>query len=207
MKHGANELKQASWAASALGSRVAPDDEALGNAIQYAKLVCEWSGAADLTALPTWSDVLRELMVPALLLDDVVLGLPAGFIGDLGGGSGAAAAMIALMHPDRKVVLLDARRKKVDFCRYAARRCGIPNLESEWTRVSGGGRAGEGEYGVVTVRAFGTVERCLRLAGGLLQSRGVVAIWTTRMGVVPQGWESVGRVVWSKGEVTAYQRV
>ena len=145
-------------------------------------------------------------MLPVLLLDEAVGQVLEGVILDLGAGSGAGAAMAALMHPEREVVAVDSRRKKMEFCRYAAARCGISNLETRWQRLSSHGQADlESACGIVMLRAVGALRPTAEVVRGLLRESGVVAVWSGRPGHPLPGWKAMVSVPWEHGVVTGYR--
>ncbi len=182
-------------------------DEKVQKALQYAELVVTWRLAADLTSLGTAMAVFRELMAPSLLLQKVVPAGPSGEIADLGGGSGAGAAAIALAWPSCSVTVLEAKRKKAEFCRYAARRCGIENLSARWCRVTEEAPTDlQGRFNVVTIRAVAGGARPLRWAAPLLAPDGLLVVWRLCEKGVPGDLRLVRQLPWARGEIGAYAR-
>jgi 16S rRNA (guanine527-N7)-methyltransferase len=120
---------------------------------------------------------------------DVVRGLE-GPVVDVGSGGGAPGIPLAASLPDRKVTLLEAERRKVDFlARWTER---LPNLEVVW------GRAEEQEtdrYGVAVAKALATPPVATEWLLPLACPGGAAVLWlgpSADLGAVARVAELVG---------------
>ncbi len=102
---------------------------------------------------------------------EVVQGLD-GPVVDVGSGGGAPGIPLAAALPDRKVTLLEAERRKVDFLgRWTER---LPNLEVIW------GRAEEQEtdrYGVAVAKALAPPPVAAEWLLPLVRPGGAAVLW------------------------------
>lgn len=92
---------------------------------ELAELVAHWSARINLTAHRDAAAVMRGLVLEALALDLVLPDVPA--MVDLGSGAGFPGLPIALLHPERRVVLIESRERRHHFQRAAVRALRIEN--------------------------------------------------------------------------------
>lgn len=130
-----------------------------------------------------------------MLLEDslrgvnVVRGLE-GPIVDVGSGGGAPGIPLAAALPDRKVTLLEAERRKVDFL--AGWRERLPNLEVVW------GRAEEHDtdvYGVAVAKALASPPVATEWLLPLVRHGGAAVLWvgpSADLGAIARVADAVG---------------
>jgi 16S rRNA G527 N7-methylase RsmG len=141
-----------------------------------------WAGPAaariGLTQYPDALAFLNGLIVPTLaaLSTDVAPRLSSPVL-DLGTGSGAIGITVALLRPDLEVTLADRRSRVVQFVDICRSRLALPNCHAVLTDLSDTNSLSGHRFGTVLVRAFGPVERAVRMAGGWLAPGGVIACW------------------------------
>jgi 16S rRNA (guanine527-N7)-methyltransferase len=112
-----------------------------------------------------------------MLLEDSLHGVDVvraldGPIVDVGSGGGAPGVPLAFALPDRKVTLLEAERRKVDFLRRWTEQ--LPNLEVVW------GRAEEQEtdrYGVAVSKALAPPLVAAEWLLPLVRPGGAAVLW------------------------------
>jgi 16S rRNA (guanine527-N7)-methyltransferase len=126
---------------------------------------------AGLTSIRDPAEARRMLLEDSLRGVDVVRGLD-GPIVDVGSGGGAPGIPLAAALPDRKVTLLEAERRKVDFLgRWTER---LSNLEVIW------GRAEEQEtdrYGVAVSKALAPPPVAAEWLLPLVRPGGAAVLW------------------------------
>jgi 16S rRNA (guanine527-N7)-methyltransferase len=142
-----------------------------------------------LTAIEDLDEARRALLDDALRAVDVVSKFE-GPIVDVGSGGGSPGIPLAAALPDREFVLLEARRRKADFLRDAAR--AFPNVSV----VEGRAEEQEtDEFGLALAKALAkppvAVEWCLPL----VREGGAVVLWvgaTADLDAVSKVSEQVG---------------
>ncbi len=144
---------------------------------RFAGLVLHWNRAMNLIGDP-------ERFYSRHLLDCLMLETLPGLQGarrvlDIGSGAGLPGIVLALMHPEWRVVLAETVQKKVTFLRVAAQALGLdgglgvgnllPRRENVHEMAAG---EDGGAYDVVVARAFAEMKVLLPLAAGLLRPGG-----------------------------------
>ncbi len=87
----------------------------------------------NLTAHGDAEAVVRRLILDALALDARLPEVPS--MADLGSGAGFPGLPIALLHPEREVMLVESRERRHHFQRAAIRELGIENVVVRRGRV------------------------------------------------------------------------
>lgn len=116
----------------------------------WARLTVEWSAAAQLTGARTVTNVVRDLMTPAVYAASL---LPPGDISvvDMGCGSGCTSVALWAAVGRGRWHLVDRNEKKITFCRYALARCRIEEMSA---LTADGARQTETQGQVVIARAL-----------------------------------------------------
>jgi 16S rRNA (guanine527-N7)-methyltransferase len=142
-----------------------------------------------LTAIGDIDEARRALLEDALRAVDVVRGFD-GPIVDVGSGGGSPGIPLAAALPEREVVLLEARSRKADFLREAARE--FPNVAVVC------GRAEEQEtdrFGVAVAKALGKPPVAAEWCLPLVRPGGAAVLWvgpTADLDAVTRVSEQVG---------------
>jgi 16S rRNA (guanine527-N7)-methyltransferase len=139
----------------------------------------------------------------ALGMGEAAGGSPEGAALDLGTGGGLPGLVLATHWPASRWVLLDSRRRSVDFCREAVGRLNLGvRVEVIQARAEVAGRdpRHRGRYDLVTARGFGPPAVTAECAAPLLASGGRLVVseppgaaggrWPER-GLSPLGLELV----------------
>jgi 16S rRNA (guanine527-N7)-methyltransferase len=100
---------------------------------QLAELLARWSARMNLTAHGDAEAVVRRLILDAVALDRQLPDVSS--MVDLGSGAGFPGLPIALLHPERKVTLVESRERRHHFQRAAVRELGIGNAILRLGRV------------------------------------------------------------------------
>jgi 16S rRNA (guanine527-N7)-methyltransferase len=103
-----------------------PRLDALSSALgQLADLLAHWSARMNLTAHSDAEAVVRRLILEALALDRELPEVAS--MVDLGSGAGFPGLPIALLHPERRITLVESRERRFHFQRAAVRELQIGN--------------------------------------------------------------------------------
>jgi 16S rRNA (guanine(527)-N(7))-methyltransferase RsmG len=104
-------------------------------------------------------------------------GVSAGALVDIGTGAGFPAIPMAIMCPELEVWALDGTGKKAAFVREAAGQLGLDNVRAVHARAEQWqpGR----RFSLVTVRAVGVLEKCLKWTAHLVAGGGHVVCYKT----------------------------
>jgi 16S rRNA (guanine527-N7)-methyltransferase len=115
-------------------ARVSPGEQVCEALARLAGLVAQWAPRMNLTAHRTAESVVRRLILDAVALDAA---LPSGLrsLVDVGSGAGFPGLPIAILHPERRIVLIEARERRHHFQRMAIRELGLANVEARQGRA------------------------------------------------------------------------
>ena len=113
--------------------RIAPPPEALERLAGLAVLLAQWAPRMNLTGHRGAEEIARRLVVDALALVQVLP--PFSRLVDLGSGAGFPGLPIAILYPEREIISVEARSRRVSFQRRAARDLGIENVRILLTRI------------------------------------------------------------------------
>ncbi|HME72631.1 MAG TPA: RsmG family class I SAM-dependent methyltransferase [Myxococcota bacterium] len=107
---------------------------ALETLAELATLVEEWARRINLTGHRTAESVVRRLILDAAALDAAA---PAdiGSLVDVGSGAGFPGLPLAILHPERKILLVESRERRHHFQRMAIRELGLANAEARHGRA------------------------------------------------------------------------
>ncbi|MDN5565572.1 MAG: 16S rRNA (guanine(527)-N(7))-methyltransferase RsmG [Psychrobacter sp.] len=148
--------------------------QALGlslNMVQQRKLLLYldqlllWSKTYNLTAITDPQDALIKHVIDCLA---IITHLPAGNLLDIGTGAGLPAVIIAICQPERQCSALDSNQKKIRFIKQVSSELGLDNIQPIAARIE----AHEGQYKVVTSRAFSSLTDFVAAAQPRLASAG-----------------------------------
>ena len=127
---------------------------------RLATMVVEENARQNLMSKPSESGVwLRHLADSAQLLSHVPRGTSPWL--DLGTGAGFPGLVIAVMQPEREVVLVESRKKRVDWLTRAAAELGLGKCRVEGRRLE---HVETFPAGVISARAFAPLIKLLALS-------------------------------------------
>jgi len=107
---------------------LSPSPDAPGQLLDLCELLAAWAVRMSLTAHRTPDAILDRLVLDAAALASV---LPeAASIADLGAGAGFPGLPLAILFPERRLTLVEARERKHHFQREAVRRLGLENVRT-----------------------------------------------------------------------------
>jgi 16S rRNA (guanine527-N7)-methyltransferase len=140
-------------------------DTVRGRLIDYIELLARWNAAYNLTAVRDPGEMITRHLLDSLAIAPYVSGAS---LADLGTGAGLPGIPLALVAPERQVMLVDSNGKKARFLREAVRVLKLANVRVFEGRV----QEVPGQFDCITARAFATLADMLGWAGGLLAAGG-----------------------------------
>lgn len=157
---------------------IAVDNAAEIQLLHYLELLHKWNQAYNLTAIRALPD-----MVTKHLLDSCAIlpFLEGHHILDVGTGAGLPGIPIALLHPQRHVVLLDSNGKKTRFLKEVQRQLKVKNITIVNARAEN--YHAQTTFDTVVSRAFSDLQHMIQCTKHLLSPQG---IWLAMKGLFPQ---------------------
>lgn len=135
--------------------------------MDYLLLLQKWNKAYNLTAIDDLESMVTHHALDALAVIKYYTGQS---IIDVGTGGGIPGFILAIMYPDKDLVLLDAVGKKARFMRQVKRELGLENVAVVHERVEN--YFPEEKFDVVTSRAFAELSLFLKLTAHLVKPEG-----------------------------------
>ena len=160
----------------AAGLGVSVDAAAERRFAAYADQLGLWNDHVNLLACHSPTELVERHFLDSLAVDSL---LPdQGFIADLGSGAGFPGIPLALVNPERRFVLVEARRRRANFLREVKRALHLENIEVVEDRAECPPDAYAGRTACVVTRAvwsdgavFDVARRWLESGGELIWSR------------------------------------
>jgi 16S rRNA (guanine527-N7)-methyltransferase len=152
-----------------LGIRLSGDQRAAFKI--YLETLLLWASRLSLTGTKTAREIVRRHILDSLWVARYVQ--PGSKLADLGSGAGFPGVPLAITCPGTAVVLIESRRKRANFLREAARRCGLHNVEVLEERAEELAARQPGSFDLVVSRAVWPVADFLRLCVPLLRPAGL----------------------------------
>ena len=136
------------------------DDAAMARLERFVAALREENERQNLVARPTLDSVWqRHIADSAQLLDHVPRETPLWL--DLGSGAGMPGLIVAAMRPEWPVVLVESRRKRIDWLAHMASEMGLDRCRVEGSRLE---LVKSVPAGVISARAFAPLDRILSLS-------------------------------------------
>ncbi|MDO4450000.1 MAG: 16S rRNA (guanine(527)-N(7))-methyltransferase RsmG [Moraxella sp.] len=131
-----------------------------------------WTKAYNLTAITEPKDAFIKHILDCLA---IVADLPFTErsdvnVLDIGTGAGLPSVIIAIMRPDWQVTALDSNGKKIRFIKQMAGELGLKNIIPVASRIE----YFDGQFDVITSRAFASLDDFVTLAKPYLKTDGVL---------------------------------
>ncbi len=104
-----------------------PDDqERVQQWLDYLRLLERWNQTYNLTAIRQPGEMLTRHLLDSLAMAGH---WPQSEIADMGSGAGLPGLPLAILHPERRVVLIESNGKKARFLREVKRNLGLARVE------------------------------------------------------------------------------
>lgn len=133
----------------------------------FIDLLQTWNRVYNLTALQTREDIVTSHLLDSVGAHALLCGQR---IADVGSGGGLPGIPLAICHPDKHFVLVEANAKKTRFVQQAIIELGLNNVSVAHCRVEAYPQPGSFE--TVISRAFGSLARFIDQAGALCDAQG-----------------------------------
>jgi 16S rRNA (guanine527-N7)-methyltransferase len=137
--------------------------------IAFLSLIQRWGKAYNLTAIRDMSKAIDLHLLDSLTVSPFLDGRR---VLDVGTGAGLPGIPLAIVHPDKRFVLLDSSAKKIRFVRHAIMELGLVNVEAVASRVEDY-RPSVG-FDLVLARAFASLSDIRSMVAHLLGPGGRV---------------------------------
>lgn len=142
---------------------------------KYLNLLIKWQKTHRLlgSVEPAW--VVENVFVDSLCFLEA---LPVGAttIADLGSGAGVPGIPIAIVRPDLRLSLIEARQRRVSFLATVVRELGLAHAEVVAGRAEGLGAEHIARFDAVVMRCAGPIDAVLGGAFRLVRAGGVVVV-------------------------------
>ncbi|MGC9316600.1 MAG: RsmG family class I SAM-dependent methyltransferase [Armatimonadota bacterium] len=142
------------------------------------QLAAEWlarlARASGLSGYDSAQEAWERGMTPALAYFNFPEAPRSGALADLGAGSGALGATIAILEGNLQVDLVDRAQKAYTACELLVARLRRSNLRARWQDA---GDAAARRYDAVVFRALGPGERALSLAVRVVRANGFIGAY------------------------------
>jgi len=136
----------------------------------FAAELKKWNRKVNLTSICKDADIAIKHIIDSLVFAACVN--DGDQVLDIGSGAGVPAIPLKIVHPEARVVSVDAVGKKIFFQRHVARVLALKDFEALHTRVENLHSTHAGRFDVITSRAFSKLEMFVALAVPLLKSGG-----------------------------------
>lgn len=149
--------------------------------LDFVAMLQKWNKVYNLTAVRAPAEMVTHHLLDSLAVVPALLRKMAGrpvHLLDVGSGGGLPGVVIAISCPSVQVDCVDTVGKKAAFVRQVAAALQLPNLRSLHARVE----KLEGEYDVVTSRAFASLADFVGGASSALAKEG---FWMAMKGKLP----------------------
>lgn len=160
-----SQLDQLVRGMDALGLTATPAQQ--HQLLNYADELLAWNARINLTAITRPAEVLSHHLLDCLA---IIPHLPDGALLDVGSGGGLPGLVIAIMQPEREILSIDSRNKKIAFQRHAARQLGLQQFSAQAERIEAW--RPERQFPLIISRAFSSLQDFTALAGEHLAAGG-----------------------------------
>jgi 16S rRNA (guanine527-N7)-methyltransferase len=141
---------------------------------EYLKILFQANQTINLTAINDYNEALVKHIFDSLLIMTLPEFKLAAKIIDVGSGGGLPSIPLAICNPDKKVVSLDATKKKINFQIEVARRLNLSNLLPIWCRAEEAAKKVEHreQYNLVIARAVAPLNALAELTIPFIKLQG-----------------------------------
>lgn len=124
-------------------NRIPFQPELPGKLAVYLRMLAEWNGKMDLTAVEGEDELLDRHFVDSLTVTRTGLLDGASTLIDVGSGAGFPGMVLAMAMPETQVTLLDSQQKRLTFLEAVAAETGTENVTIVHARAEDGARQPE----------------------------------------------------------------
>ena len=136
------------------------DDEAMIRLEELAEALRGENARQNLIAKPTEGLIWRRHIADSLQLLEYVPRETSAWL-DLGSGAGFPGLALAIARPNQQIVLVESRRKRIEWLASMVARFGLANCRVEGSRLE---NVDSFQSGAITARAFAPLVKLLKLS-------------------------------------------
>ena len=136
----------------------------------YLSLLLSWNAKFNLTAIRSPAAIVRLHFIDSLALAPFIS--PNGRILDVGSGAGFPGIPLKIYAPKKKLLLVEAQRRKANFLREVVRSLHLTGVEVVEGRAEKLTSGDVGQFNEVVTRALGSLDDFLRISMPLLYTGG-----------------------------------
>lgn len=135
----------------------------------YASFLKEYNENVNLTAITAYEEVLDKHFYDSLLALDHK---PEGILADVGTGAGFPGAVLKIVYPDLRVILLEPIRKRCLFLELLIEKLGLKDIEVVNERGEDHSLQHRESYDYVTARAVSNLNALIEVCGAMVKKDG-----------------------------------
>lgn len=136
----------------------------------YLSLLFSWNSRFNLTSIKAPALITRLHFIDSIAIAPFIL--PSGRIMDVGSGAGFPGIPLKIVFPAKEVFLVESQRKKANFLRAVVRSLGLEGVHVIEARAEKLSTQEVGLFSEVVTRAFGSLERFLKISAYFLCPEG-----------------------------------
>ncbi|MEO6040739.1 MAG: 16S rRNA (guanine(527)-N(7))-methyltransferase RsmG [Croceibacterium sp.] len=136
------------------------DAEAMGRLDRLALALREENGRQNLVSSASLNAIWQRHFADSIQLLDY-LPPDGGVVLDLGSGAGFPGLPLAIARPDRRLILVESRKRRVEWLERCAQDLDLANVDPIGTRLES---LEQLSAGAITARAFAPLDKLLRLS-------------------------------------------
>lgn len=147
-------------------------DEQLSKLQEFALLLAEHNKNLNLTAITEDEEIINKHFIDSLQAASHIE--KSQKIVDIGSGAGFPSIPLKIMYPQKRFLLLDALRKRINFLNIAINQLNLENIEATHIRIEEAGRQEEyrAKHDVVLARAVAELNTLIEYSAPLLKTGG-----------------------------------
>lgn len=150
---------------------VLDDDKAQKLKIYYEYLV-EQNKVMNLTGIVDFEEVIIKHFIDSLAINKLNIDLNNKKLADVGTGAGFPGMVIAIMHPNTKVTLIDSLNKRICFLERLKEKIGINNVECIHIRGEDYAKNYENRFDIVVSRAVAYMDKLIKYCLPIMKKNG-----------------------------------
>ena len=147
------------------------DEKKLQLLQKYCDFLLEYNKTTNLTAIKDEESVYLKHFFDSLTIDKYLKNVSN--LLDIGTGAGFPGMVIAIIHPEIHVTLLDSNNKKIKFLEELIKLLGITNVSLEYNRCEDFAKNNKEVFDIITSRAVAQLRILCELAMPLLKINGI----------------------------------
>ena len=151
-------------------------DKQVDQLLQFAELILKWNQTHNLTAITNPDKVVSKHLLDSL---SICSSFPEGGALDVGSGAGLPGVPLAIINGHQNFTLVDSSLKRIAFIKEVKRKLALTNITAVHSRIED---FNDGEFDVITSRAFSSLDTMLKQTEHLLAKDGC---WFAMKGTLP----------------------